>query len=132
MTPNHHLRRLVAALAGLTNALLASGAAALNALGIPLPPRPAAGRRLGGGSLRRAARAFSVAFSSVAVVALGVAAAAPATASAAPSMNTVGNDTNIAVQGPNHSLHFYRAINGIPGWNPRRSPAPAPPTRRRR
>ena len=33
-------------------------------------------------------------------------------------MNTVGNDTNIAVQGPNHSLHFYWAINGIAGWHP--------------
>jgi hypothetical protein len=56
--------------------------------------------------------------SAVAVIALGAAAAAPAMASTAPSMNTVGDDTNVAVQGPNHSLSFYWATNGVPGWNP--------------
>ena len=45
--------------------------------------------------------------SATALVALGAAATAPALASTVPSMNTVGNDTSIAVQGPNHSLRFY-------------------------
>src|SRR6516225_904426 len=75
-------------------------------------------RRRSRGSLRRAARAASAALSAGAVAVFAVAAAAPAIASTAPSMNTVGNDTNIAVQGPNHSLHFYWAINGVAGWNP--------------
>src|SRR4029077_6126828 len=75
-----------------------------------------AGRRRGRGSLHRVTWAASAALCALAVVALGAAAAA--LASTAPSMNTVGNDTNIAVQGPNHSLHFYWAINGTPGWNP--------------
>src|SRR6516162_3408793 len=71
---------------------------------------------LGRGSLRRAAR--TIALSAVAVVALGALAAAPAVASTAPSMITTGNDTEIAVQGPNHSLHLYWATNGVAGWNP--------------
>ena len=52
------------------------------------------------------------------MAALGGLAAAPAVASTAPSMITTGNDTEIAVQGPSHSLHFYWAVNGVPGWNP--------------
>jgi hypothetical protein len=53
-------------------------------------------------------------------------------ASTAPSIITNGNATNIAVQGPNHSLHLYWAVNGTPGWNPSRSLPLAPPTQYRR
>ena len=87
-------------------------------------------RRPGRDSLGRTAHTASAA--AVAVVALGAAAAAPAMASTTPSMITDGSNTNIAVQGPDHSLHFYWATNGTPAGTPRRSPARAPPSRRRR
>ena len=72
----------------------------------------------GRGSLHRTTRAASAALSAVAVAAFAATAAVPAMASTAPSINTVGSDTNIAVQGPNHSLHFYWATNGVAGWHP--------------
>ncbi len=83
-------------------------------------------RRLGRDSLRRAARTGSVAFSAVAVAALGAAAAAPAMASTAPSMITNGDNTNIAVQGPNHSLRFYWATDSVQAGASRGSWARAP------
>ena len=106
MNPIHRLRRLAAALGR----------------GSPRRARAA-----------RAARAASAAFAAVAMVALGAAASAPAMAGAAPSMITNGSNTNIAVQGPNHSLRFYWATNGVPGWNPEQVAGRlAPPTRHRR
>ena len=69
--------------------------------------QPAGQAVLGPGSLRSTTRTVSVVLSATALVALGAAATAPALASTVPSMNTVGNDTSIAVQGPNHSLRFY-------------------------
>jgi hypothetical protein len=72
-------------------------------------------RHWGPGSLRSTTRTVSVVLSATALVPLGAAAVAPALASTVPSMNTVGNDTSVAVQGPNHSLRFYWATNGTPG-----------------
>ena len=87
-------------------------------------------RRLGRDSLRRAARTGSVAFSAVAVAALGAVAATPAVASTAPSMITYRNNVNIAVQGPNHSLRFYWATDSVQAGAPSGSRARAPPSRR--
>jgi len=51
----------------------------------------------------------------------GAVAAAPAMATTAPSVITNGNATNSAVRGPGHSLSFYWAANGVPGWNPEKA-----------
>ena len=52
-------------------------------------------------------------------VAAAVAAAAmtPAIAATGPSMILNNNAVNIVVQGPNHSLRYYWAINGTTTWH---------------
>ena len=62
-------------------------------------------------------RIASCSLPAVAVAALGAATLVPALASTGPSMNVDGNNVNITVQGPNHSLKFYWAVNGSPTWH---------------
>ncbi|MGO8957782.1 MAG: hypothetical protein ACLQFR_10485 [Streptosporangiaceae bacterium] len=62
-------------------------------------------------------RIATFSLSAVAVIALGAAGLAPAVAGTAPSMTVNHNSVNIAVQGPNHSLKFYWAVNGTPTWH---------------
>ena len=74
--------------------------------------------RRGHGPARWVRRIASVSLSAVAAAALAAAAVAPAMASTAPSMTTDGNNVNIAVQGPSHTLDFYWQANGSSTWHP--------------
>ena len=71
----------------------------------------------GNGSPAGSRRPVSGSLLAAAVVMLGLAGAAPAMANTAPSMITNGNDVNIAVEGANHSLLFFRAVNGSATWH---------------
>jgi hypothetical protein len=82
--------------------------AAAGALTVPCRSNgsPAGSRRPVSGSLLAAA-----------VVVLGLAGAAPVMANTAPSMSTDGKDVGIAVEGADHSLLFFRAVNGSATWH---------------
>ncbi len=71
------------------------------------------GRGLTGGGRRIAVLALPA----IVVATLGAAVLTPALATTRPSMTVNGNDVNIAVQGPNHSLKFYWAVNGTATWH---------------
>ena len=62
-------------------------------------------------------RIAALALPAVAVAALGAATLTPALAATPPSMTVNGNSVNIAIQGPNHSLKFYWAVNGTATWH---------------